>query len=231
MSAVPTTPNPLPRQQRRLTETEATRAISRVVAAHRIAEQSDFELLLEQIISNSLCVPGVAAVRVTLDGTLGAVLPTQRIFGESHGRGARGSAFSDILVAGQKLGQVELYFELQPSALASPLRFARFIAQQIGMAAERASLAIRRAELRVELNELQASIASRKAINRAKALLMHAHMLNEDEAFVLLRRYSENTGRTLHQVADAIIVSERHKEDPIRLPVRPNLKRWGVSGR
>lgn len=56
-------------------------------------------------------------------------------------------------------------------------------------------------QLRRDLDKAKADLASRKTIERAKALLMKERGLEEEEAYKLLRKLSMDTGRPLGAVA------------------------------
>ena len=61
--------------------------------------------------------------------------------------------------------------------------------------------------LREEAESLAEALAARKAIERAKGLLMAKEGLTEQEAFERLRRASQVAGRPLKVVADALIAT------------------------
>jgi two-component system, response regulator PdtaR len=63
--------------------------------------------------------------------------------------------------------------------------------------------------LKEEARGLRADAEARKLIGRAKSILMRRLGLNESEAFHRLQTRSLDTGRTLREVADAIVVSSR----------------------
>ena len=63
------------------------------------------------------------------------------------------------------------------------------------------------AALREEAESLAEALAARKAIERAKGLLMAKEGLTEQEAFERLRRASQVAGRPLKVVADALIAT------------------------
>ncbi len=63
------------------------------------------------------------------------------------------------------------------------------------------------AELREEADSLAEALAARKAIERAKGLLMERDGLSEDEAFKRLRKASQLSGKPLKVVADALIAT------------------------
>lgn len=60
-------------------------------------------------------------------------------------------------------------------------------------------------QLRHDLDKAKADLASRKIVERAKALLMRERGLEEDEAYRLLRKLSMDTGRPLAAVANDLI--------------------------
>jgi two-component system, response regulator PdtaR len=61
--------------------------------------------------------------------------------------------------------------------------------------------------LREEAESLAEALASRKAIERAKGLLMEKEGMSEQEAFARLRKASQISGRPLKVVADALIAT------------------------
>jgi response regulator NasT len=63
------------------------------------------------------------------------------------------------------------------------------------------------AALRAEAESLAEALAARKAIERAKGLLMEREGLTEPEAFARLRKASQISGRPLKVVAEALIAT------------------------
>jgi two-component system, response regulator PdtaR len=63
------------------------------------------------------------------------------------------------------------------------------------------------AALREEAESLAEALAARKAIERAKGLLMEREGLSEQDAFARLRKASQVSGRPLKVVADALIAT------------------------
>ena len=61
--------------------------------------------------------------------------------------------------------------------------------------------------VRAEADSLQEALVARKAIERAKGVLMAKEGLTEQEAFERLRRASQISGRPLKVVADALIAT------------------------
>jgi response regulator NasT len=60
------------------------------------------------------------------------------------------------------------------------------------------------AALREEAESLAEALAARKAIERAKGILMAKEGISEDEAFARLRRASQKSGRPMKVIADAV---------------------------
>ena len=61
--------------------------------------------------------------------------------------------------------------------------------------------------LREEAADLTEALASRKAVERAKGILMRKDGIDEAEAFRRIRAASQKTGRTMRAVADALIAT------------------------
>ena len=69
-------------------------------------------------------------------------------------------------------------------------------------------------ELREEAESLADALASRKAIERAKGLLMEKEGLSEQDAFARLRKASQVSGRPLKVVAEAVVATLGVETDP-----------------
>jgi AmiR/NasT family two-component response regulator len=63
------------------------------------------------------------------------------------------------------------------------------------------------AAVREEAESLSEALAARKAIERAKGLLMEKEGLSEQEAFARLRKASQVSGRPLKVVAEAVVAT------------------------
>jgi AmiR/NasT family two-component response regulator len=60
-------------------------------------------------------------------------------------------------------------------------------------------------DVRDEVDSLADALAARKAIERAKGILMEKERLTEDAAFARLRKASQVSGRPMKVIADAVI--------------------------
>lgn len=60
-----------------------------------------------------------------------------------------------------------------------------------------------------EYHNLEGAFARRATIERAKGVLMATHAIDEEQAFDLLRRHSQQTGVRLLELAEAVVHSHR----------------------
>jgi AmiR/NasT family two-component response regulator len=60
------------------------------------------------------------------------------------------------------------------------------------------------AEVKLQADSLLEALEARKAIERAKGILMAKEGISEDEAFARLRRASQRSGRPMKVIADAV---------------------------
>jgi two-component system, response regulator PdtaR len=63
------------------------------------------------------------------------------------------------------------------------------------------------AAVRAESDSLRAALAARKVIERAKGVLMDREGLTEAEAFARMRSAAQRTGRTLVDIAQAVVAT------------------------
>lgn len=67
--------------------------------------------------------------------------------------------------------------------------------------------------LRAQVQEASSRLEERKAVDRAKGILMRARQMSDDDAFHILRTASMHTNQRLGQVSEHIIHSARFAED------------------
>lgn len=65
------------------------------------------------------------------------------------------------------------------------------------------------AALRTELARTKSDLAARKTIERAKGILMERRRLSEAEAYAMLRRSAMQGGKTIAEIAEAIMAADR----------------------
>jgi response regulator NasT len=63
------------------------------------------------------------------------------------------------------------------------------------------------ARLREELALAQSQLADRKAIDQAKALVMKAKTISEDQAYAMMRKVAMNEGKKIAEIARSIITA------------------------
>jgi signal transduction protein with GAF and PtsI domain len=75
--------------------------------------------------------------------------------------------------------------------------------------ANQAAVCIENTELMVKTKVIQEELEIRKLIERAKGVLMKRHGLNEEEAFRRIRKASMDSRKTMREIADAILLTDR----------------------
>ncbi len=73
--------------------------------------------------------------------------------------------------------------------------------------ANQSAVAIVNTELMVKTRVIQEELASRKKIEQAKEILMHSRHLTGEEAYQWMRKRAMDSRKSLHEVADAILLS------------------------
>jgi signal transduction protein with GAF and PtsI domain len=75
--------------------------------------------------------------------------------------------------------------------------------------ANQAAVCIENTELMVKTRVIQEELETRKLVERAKGILMKHHGLNEEEAFRRIRKASMDSRKSMRQIAEAIILTEK----------------------
>ncbi|MCJ7788574.1 MAG: GAF domain-containing protein [Candidatus Atribacteria bacterium] len=78
--------------------------------------------------------------------------------------------------------------------------------------ANQAAVAIEKTELIVKTKIIQEELDARKKIERAKGILMEERNINENEAFVLIRKSSMDKRISMKEIAEAIILSDEIRQ-------------------
>ncbi|MEA3305816.1 MAG: ANTAR domain-containing protein [Candidatus Omnitrophota bacterium] len=73
--------------------------------------------------------------------------------------------------------------------------------------ANQAAVVIENFRLVVETRVIKEELEARKAVERAKGILMKQENLNENEAYGKIRKYSMDNRRSMREVSEAIILS------------------------
>ncbi len=90
----------------------------------------------------------------------------------------------------------------------------RFTEEEINLlqsVANQAAVAIENTALTEQSSAMQEALETRKAVERAKGILMKQGNIEEDEAFRVIQRQSMNNRKTMRDVADAIILTSKIK--------------------
>ena len=77
--------------------------------------------------------------------------------------------------------------------------------------ADQAAIVIENYRLVVETKVIREELETRKAVERAKGILMKEQNLNEEEAFRKIQKFSMDNRRTMREVAEAIVLSNEMK--------------------
>jgi signal transduction protein with GAF and PtsI domain len=75
--------------------------------------------------------------------------------------------------------------------------------------ANQAAICIENTELMVQTKVIQEELETRKLVERAKGILMKHHGLSEEEAFKRIRKASMDSRKTMRQIAEAILLTEK----------------------
>jgi len=92
-----------------------------------------------------------------------------------------------------------------------PHRFSKNEISVLKSIANQAAIVIENFKLVVESSVIKEELESRKAIERAKGILMRRENLTEEQAYNLIRKYSMDNRKTMRAVSEAIILNEEIK--------------------
>ena len=77
------------------------------------------------------------------------------------------------------------------------------------MVANQAAVCIENTGLMVQTKVIQEELETRKLVERAKGILMKHHGLSEEEAFKRIRKASMDSRKTMREIADAILFTDK----------------------
>lgn len=160
----------------------------------------------------AVCMPGVSGVTLELPGNRGRALAPGRWFGEPDPEGC--SIAEAPLFAGEgRWGWVRLYYAPSGLGREAAARVSRFLGEQFALLIECVDLEERVQTLRQKLSEGHEEIRAKKALARASGLLGRRRGIPERAARALIEEQSRYIGKTVADVADAIIAERsRHVE-------------------
>ncbi|MDD5504368.1 MAG: GAF and ANTAR domain-containing protein [Candidatus Omnitrophica bacterium] len=107
-----------------------------------------------------------------------------------------------LKVKNKIIGVLNLYTSQEHDFTESEIRILATVASQ-------AAVVIENSQLLIKTKIIQEELASRKAIERAKGILMKTQACSEDEAFSRIQKLAMNTRRPMRDIAEAIILAQR----------------------
>ena len=102
-------------------------------------------------------------------------------------------------IEGDRIGSLNLYWEHARTFNADDVAFADIFARHAAMALATS----------MEVAGLHTAMDGRKRIGQAQGLLMERYGLDENQAFEVLKRYSQNQNLKLRQVAEQLVVTRK----------------------
>ena len=94
-----------------------------------------------------------------------------------------------------------------------PHHFSEYETHILQTVADQAAIVIENYRLVVETKVIKEELENRKAIERAKGILMNEQGLSEDEAFKRIQKFAMNNRKSMREVADAIVISSEMKSE------------------
>lgn len=111
-----------------------------------------------------------------------------------------------LSVKGKVIGVINLY-------TSEPHKFTRNEVHLMTAVASQAAMVIENTELMVKTKVIQEELETRKAVERAKGILMTERKLSEADAYRLMQKFSMDNRKSMRQVAEAIILSNDMKKN------------------
>lgn len=94
-----------------------------------------------------------------------------------------------------------------------PHKFSKDEVSILMTVANQAAIVIENAELMVKTKVIREELDTRKAVERAKGIIMKEQGLTEEEAFKRLQRESMNLRKSMREIAEAIILIEKMRKE------------------
>lgn len=94
---------------------------------------------------------------------------------------------------------------------AKPRRFTKNEIEVLKSIANQAAIVIENFKLVVESKVIREELEARKAIEKAKGILMKQEHMSEEEAYDRIRKYSMDNRRSMREVSEAVILGEEIK--------------------
>ena len=107
-----------------------------------------------------------------------------------------------MLIKKRPIGVVNCY-------TTTPYKFTKSDIDLLSAVANQAAVAIENTELLVKTRVIQEELDARKAVEKAKGILMKEQKLSEEEAYRLIRKTSMDRRMPMKDIAEAIVLSEQ----------------------
>lgn len=109
-----------------------------------------------------------------------------------------------MMVKGKVIGVINCYTQ-------KPHKFTATEINMLTAVANQAAVAIENTELLVKTKVIQEELESRKIVEKAKGILMREQGLPEEEAFRRIQKHSMDSRRSMREIAEAIILTDKMK--------------------
>jgi signal transduction protein with GAF and PtsI domain len=90
----------------------------------------------------------------------------------------------------------------------TPHKFTKDEIDQLGAVADQAAVTVSNTVRMIESRAFQEELEARKLVERAKTVLMQQRDIEDDVADLWLQKRSQNSGKSIYQVADAVLLAE-----------------------
>ncbi len=107
-----------------------------------------------------------------------------------------------LIVKDKMIGVINVY-------TSHPHEFTETEGDILTVVANQSAICIENTELMVKTKVIQEELEVRKLVERAKGVLMKRHGLEEEEAFKRIRKASMDSRKTMREIAEAILLTEK----------------------
>ncbi|MBM3705919.1 MAG: GAF and ANTAR domain-containing protein [Actinobacteria bacterium] len=108
-------------------------------------------------------------------------------------------------VKGKIIGVLNIY-------TSSPHKFTSYEINFLTTVADQAAIVIENYRLVVESQVIREELETRKAVEKAKGIIMKDFSITENEAFKKIQKFAMNNRKTMREVAEAIVLSSEMKK-------------------
>lgn len=209
--------HPLSTRPSILGELEASLEISRLASAARRYHDA-----LEAIFAVVVAVPGVWRITTEVPPDVGHWLTLDRI--GKRPKLQWSSAIAPLDAGLHRWGQLRLCFELSSEISNSPVRFTKYVAQQIAALLDRTALRDQTEVLRQQISALSRRLEVRKAVARAVGLVARRDRVSHERALAQVTALARHHRRSLLLTAQSIVFLESEGGSLRRPTLRRHLQ-------